>query len=147
MASSTIHKTRLLDSYYRKMALSSLPNGYPPYFQLGDMDWGYGLIDESGGDEVLEDIPADLSAIDSVFATMRPTYTYIGGKTIITATLPKSAIPDGESRKWSTCILKDNDGEYVGVLLIEPQSITNKMDISVTLELDTVDTVTELNLA
>lgn len=146
MASSKIHKTKLLDLYYRKSALSMLPNGYQPYFQLGDMDWGYGLIDESGATPVLEDIPADLSAIDSVFATMRPTYTYAAGKTIITATLPKSAIPDNESRQWSTCIIKDIDGEYVGALVIEPQNITNAMDVSVTLEIDTVGTVTNLNL-
>ncbi len=147
MASSKDAKAALLDLYHRKAALSCLPNGYAPYFQLGRAQWGYGLIDDSGDTELLEDIPSDLSALESVFATSKPTYTYINGKIVIVATLPRSAIPDGETRKFSMLGILDADEELVGAVVVNTQTLTNKMDVSVTLEINTVDDKVSLDIA
>lgn len=147
MSQAAQSKASLLDLYFRKTAVSALPNGYAPYFQLGKILWGYGLIDDSGHEDVLLDIPGDYSEMDSTFADCMPAYNYINGKTVITATLPKTAIPDGESREWSMCLLTDVDGEAVGALVITPQMVNNKMDVSVTLEIDHVAQTTNMQLA
>lgn len=136
---ANITKCLLLDEYHRRQTLSMLPNGYAPYFQLGQIQWGYGLIDDSGADPLLEDIPSDLTELESVFATSDAAYTYINGKIVIVATLPKDQIPAGESRKWSMVGLLDGDGVLVGAVVKDPQDVTNQQDVSVTLEIDTVD--------
>ncbi len=139
MADTTTVKTKLLDTYYRKIALSQIPNGYSAYFQLGDIQWGYGLVTDDVTPAVIPEIDSGLTELPSVFVTGTATYTYLNGKIIIVAELPRDLLVDGEVYPWSTVGILDNDGELVGVLVVNPQSVTNQFTNTVTLEIDTSD--------
>lgn len=141
---SVTYKSKLLDQYHHRQALSAIPT-HAPYFQWGNVKWGYGLIDDSGAETVLKDIPGDFSAMDETFAIGTAVYSYSGGKTIITATFPKDQIPDGESRNWSMVQIDDADGVAVGAMVREPVVISNQMDISVTFEVNVVNGETVLS--
>lgn len=139
MAATFEIKALLLDAYHRKLALSQIPNGYAPYFQLDKIQWGWGLIDTSTGSELIEEIPSDLYSLQEVFATGDATYVYIEGVIRITARLPTEQLLDQQIYRWSNIGILDSDGGLVCVAALNTQQLTNKMDATVVLEIDTLN--------
>ena len=138
MVASLDIKASLLTSFHVKSALSIMPSSDGPTFQLGDVQWGYGLIEESSsGEDLLMDIPSDMDTIDGMFLTSTPTYTYVNGIIIMVIVLPKSQLASGQVYKWSTIGILDSDEELVGVVVVNPMSLSNRTDVTLTLEINT----------
>ncbi|CAH0543064.1 hypothetical protein [Vibrio marisflavi] len=126
-----LENTELLNQYYDQRALSSLPNGYNAFFQFGDLDWGYDLIETVDGKPSCKDIPLDKTSIANVFYTSKANYTYVNGNIVITASLPAGTFPAGESHQFSCVGIKDTNKNLIGVAVTQPVWIYSDRGISI----------------
>ena len=110
----------LLERYYTQRALSMLPIGGDAFFQLGDIDWGYGFIEPIDGKPSVSPIPSFVETLENVFHTNTPVYNFINGQIIITCNLPAGSIPKDQSEQFSCIGVKDKDGEYVIIAATQP---------------------------
>ena len=133
-----LETSALLNKYYDDRALSSLPNGYPAYFQFGDLDWGFDLIETINGKPSCLPIPLDKTNIEQKFHTSKANYSYIGGNIIITASLPAGTLKEGEQYQFSCVGIKNvqNNG-LLGVAVTQPVWIYADRGISIEIVIKT----------
>ncbi|WP_432773861.1 hypothetical protein [Vibrio parahaemolyticus] len=127
----------LLDRYYEQRALSMLPIGSEPYFQLADIDWGYGFIEDVGGKPSVAPIPSEVESLERVFATNRPVYNFINGQIVITCNLPAGSIPAEQSEQFSCIGVKDKDNKYVIIAVTQPIWVYSDRGISCEIVINT----------
>ncbi len=131
-----LKNSKLLNTYFDQRALSSLPN-QEPFFQFGQIDWAYDLIETVDGKPSAKDINADLTSLSNVFYTSDAAYSYVNGKIIITATLPAGAL--GGLQKQFSCIgVKDTNGNYIAVAVVQPTWIYDERGIAIEAIVNTV---------
>ena len=125
-----LERSELLDKYYDERALSSLPNGYSAFFQFGQIDWGYDLIEEIGGKPSCQPIPTDKQSIQGIFHTSDANYTYVNGNIVVTASLPAGTFPDGAQHQFSCVGIKDQKGNYVAIAVTQPVWVYSHRGVS-----------------
>ncbi|EGQ7810377.1 hypothetical protein I6Y99_004421 [Vibrio parahaemolyticus] len=125
----------LLDRYYDERALSSLPGqGYDPYFQFGQIQWGYDLIEDlDGADSVVNPIPTDMTELQNVFHTSDALYSYNNGSIIITTSIATGEIPEGESYQFSALGILDAVPGLVAVCVMLPMYVYSNRGLDATI--------------
>ncbi len=135
-----LQNTALLNAYYDQRALSSLPNGYEPFFQFGQIDWAYDLIEQIDDKPSAMAIDLDATAINGVFYTSDANYSYINGNIVITATLPAGTLPEGEQQQFSCVAVKDVQGNVVAIAVTQPVWVYSDRGISIEIVIKTART-------
>lgn len=125
-----LDRSELLDKYYDERALSSLPNGYKPFFQFGQIDWGYDLIEDIGGKPSCQAIPTDKQNIQGIFHTSDANYSYINGNIIVSTNLAAGTLPDGAQHQFSCIGIKDQKGNYSAIAVTQPVWVYSHRGVS-----------------
>lgn len=123
-----LENSALLNKYYDLRALSSLPN-QEPFFQFGQVDWGYDLIEMVDGKPSVKEIDLDKATIANVFYTSNAAYSYVGGNIIITATIPANALAD--QVEFSCIGIKDAENNLIAVAATQPVWLFSERGISI----------------
>lgn len=132
-----LENSSLLNKYYDQRALSSLPN-QAPFFQFGQVDWGYDLIETIDGKPSAKDIDLDKSSIANVFYTSNATYSYVNGSIVITASIPSGVL---SSQVQFSCVgIKDTKGNLVAVAVTQPVWLYADRSISIEIVIETART-------
>lgn len=129
-------KGLLLDAYHIKDAVSKIPQYGEASFQLGDLQWGLGLLDADGN---VLDIPRDMDELESVIATTTPLYSFINGVIRINAPYPTGDLVPGETVSISNVGILDNFGELVGVVAFPKTIITSTSAFAISLSINAVE--------
>jgi hypothetical protein len=129
-----LKNSTLLNKYYDQRALSSLPN-QEPYFQFGQIDWGYDLIETVDGVPSAMDIDLDKSYVDNVFYTSDAAYSYVNGYIVITTSIPSGAL---EEQKQFSCVgVKDTNGNLIAVAVTQPVWLYSDRGIALEITIET----------
>lgn len=137
-----LENSTLLNAYYDQRALSSLPNGYEPYFQFGQVEWGYDFIETVDDSPSVTEIDLDTASIDNVFATTAAAYSYVNGNIVISASLPSGTIADGDSVQFSCIGVKDTNGNLIAVAATQPVWLYSERSLAVEIVINTARTDT-----
>ncbi len=135
-----LQNTALLNAYYDQRALSSLPNGYEPFFQFGQIDWAYDLIEEIDGKPSAMEIDLDSLGVANVFYTSEANYSYINGNIVITATLPAGTLAEGESQQFSCVCIKDTNDNPIAIAVTQPVWVYSDRGLSIEIIINTART-------
>lgn len=125
-----LENSKLLNAYYDNRVRSSLPN-QAPYFQFGQIDWAFDLIETVDGAPSAKDIDPDLTVLQNVFFTSNAAYTYVNGNIVVTATIPAGALGENAQQQFSCVGIKDAQGNYIAVAVMQPVWISNGRSISI----------------
>lgn len=110
----------LLNAYYDKRALSSLPqfDGIP--FRFGKVQWADDLIEMIDGKPSVKPIPATLASLKNVFHSNDAVFTYKDGQILVRATIPSGTIPAGDSKQFSALGFLDTENALLAVCVTQP---------------------------
>lgn len=133
---TTLDKAKILNRYYNRRALSSLPQN-PCTFQFGQIQWATDLVDYVEGKPQLREIPADLASLQNVFHTNDAVYTYLNGVIYVRATLPVGALPEGQQFEFTACGILDEAGGLIAVGLTPPVWVYSDRSMVVEFEIHT----------
>ncbi|GAL07959.1 hypothetical protein JCM19237_339 [Photobacterium aphoticum] len=134
--SSNLQDAKLLNRYYDRRALSSLPQNKAT-FQFGRIQWASDLVDLIDGKPVLRPIPNDLERLENVFLTNDAVYTYANGIIYIRCTVQTGALPEGEQHSFSACGILDDAGGLIGVGITPPVWLYKERGMVVEFEIRT----------
>ncbi|HHF2882594.1 hypothetical protein ACEUKD_23920 (plasmid) [Vibrio diabolicus] len=136
-----LSQCELLNRYYDERALSSLPtNGTEPYFQFGDLEWGFDLIQEIEGKPSCMPIPLDKTTVENVFYRSKANYAYVNGNIVITANLPAGTLAEDEQYQFSCVGVKDASGGLILVAVTQPVWIYSDRGLSIEIVINTART-------
>ncbi|HHF3011128.1 TPA: hypothetical protein ACPJ06_004004 [Vibrio diabolicus] len=129
-----LENSTLLNKYYDLRALSSLPN-QAPFFQFGQVDWGYDLIETIDGLPSAMDIDLDKESIANVFYTSNAAYNYVNGKIIVTTSIPAGELA---TQKQFSCVgIKDAQGNLIAAAVTQPVWLYAQRSITLEIVIDT----------
>lgn len=131
MADIVISECELLHAYYDKRTLSSLPNGYEPYFQLGQAVWGHDLIEEIDGVPSVMPIPLDKTSIEGQFYVSDVNYQYVDGNIVISTNIPAGTFAEDEQHQFSCLGILDQAGDLVMVAVTQPVWLYSNRGLSI----------------
>lgn len=131
----TLYDAKLLYRYYDRRAKASI--GLEPTFQLKNVVWGKGNTTLINGVPSVAAIPTDLAAVEGVFLTNTPVYTYANGRITVRATLKAGDIPAGQQFEFTTLGILDDKGGLVAVLVSTPMWLHDKRSLVVEGYIDT----------
>lgn len=134
---STAQKARIQNVYYTERAKSSIQD--EPFFKFGEVVWGTGFVKvDSNGEVVFEDIPKNVSAVQGEVFRNEPIKNVANNKILLSATLPRSAVPD--SNKMVTTLYQlDSKGNVIIVFLFAPVWTSADRDINLFGEIEIGD--------
>lgn len=110
----------LLNSYYDKRALSSLPQFNGTAFRFGKVQWADDLIEMIDGKPSVKPIVATLSSLKNVFHSNDAVFTYKNGEILVRATIPSGTIPSGDSKQFSALGFLDTENTLIAVCVTQP---------------------------
>lgn len=111
---------KLLNAYFDKRALSSLPQHDGVPFKFGKVQWADDLIEEVDGKPSVKPILADLAALQNVFLSNDAVFTYRNGEILVRATIPANTIPSGDSERFSALGFLDLENTLLAVCVTQP---------------------------
>lgn len=130
----TFYDAKLLYRYFDRRAKASI--GLNP-FRLGKVVWGKGNTTLINGAPSVAPIPSDLAAVEGVFLTNTPVYTYANGRITVRATLKAGDIPVGQQFEFTTLGILDDANGLVAVLVSTPMWLHDKRSLVVEGYIDT----------
>lgn len=138
-----LKNSALLNAYYDQRVLSSLPN-QEAFFQFGQIDWAYDLIETVDGVPSAMAIDPTLTTLNNVFYTSNAAYSYVAGNIVITASIPAGALGEGVQQQFSCVGIKDTNGNYVAVSVVQPVWVYDDRSVAIEIIIETArsDTMT-----
>lgn len=133
---STMDDSKILDRYYNRRALSSLPTNEPT-FQFGKIQWATDLVEMVEGEPKLSIIPSDLERLQNVFHTNDAVFTYINGVIHVRATLAVGELPEGKQFQFTACGILDEQGGLICVGITPPVWLYSDRSLVVEFEIHT----------
>lgn len=134
MTTVTLYDAKLLYRYFDRRAKASI--GLDT-FRLGKVVWGKGNTTLINGSPSVAVIPSDLAAVEGVFLTNDPVYTYANGRITVRATLKSGDIPVGQQFEFTTLGILDDKDVVVAVLVSTPMWLHDKRSLVVEGYIDT----------
>ena len=130
----TFYDAKLLYRYFDRRAKASI--GLDT-FRLGQVVWGKGNTTLVNGVPSVAAIPSNLAAVEGVFLTNTPVFTYLNGRFTVRATLRAGDIPVGQQYEFTTLGILDDKGGLVAVLVSTPMWLHDKRSLGVEGYIDT----------
>ncbi|MGX9459432.1 hypothetical protein ACWU37_21110 (plasmid) [Photobacterium damselae subsp. damselae] len=127
----------LLNRYYDKRALSSLPQHTGEPFRFGQVVWAYDLIEMIDGKPSIVDIDKDLAELNNIFYTNDAVFTYINGTIHVKAQLPPDALKGDEREQFSTLGFLDLEGELLVVAATMPVWVAEGRGLDLSININT----------
>ncbi|WP_419238313.1 hypothetical protein ACN08P_23085 (plasmid) [Photobacterium leiognathi subsp. mandapamensis] len=118
--SIVLDDAKLLNRYYDKRALSSLPQHSGLPFRFGKVQWADDLIEMVNGKPSVKPISATLARLQNVFHSNDAVFTYKNGEVFVRATIPSGTIDAGDSKQFSALGFLDNAGDLIAVCVTQP---------------------------
>ncbi|WP_318491896.1 hypothetical protein [Photobacterium leiognathi] len=120
LKSIVLDDAKLLNRYYDKRALSSLPQHSGQPFRFGQVQWADDLIEMIDGKPSVKPISATLASLQNVFHSNDAVFTYKNGEIFVRATIPSGTIAEGDSKQFSALGFLDNENELIAVCVTQP---------------------------
>lgn len=133
---SSLDDAKILDRYFNRRALSSLPQNTPT-FQFGKIQWATDLVKMVNGQPQLQLIPNDLAKLQNVFHTNNAVYTYMNGVIHVRATLAVGELPEGQQFEFTACGILDEAGGLICVGITPPVWVYSDRSLVVEFEIHT----------
>lgn len=130
----TFYDAKLLYRYFDRRAKASI--GLDT-FRLGKVVWGKGNTTLINGVPSVAAIPSNLAAVEGVFLTNTPVFTYLNGRITVRATLKAGDIPAGQQFEFTTLGILDDKNGLVAVLVSTPMWLHDKRSLVVEGYIDT----------
>lgn len=130
----TLYEAKLLYRYFDRRAKASI--GLNP-FKLGKAVWGKGNTTLINGVPSVAAIPSNLSAVDGIFLTNQPIYSYANGRITVRATLQPGDVPPGQQYEFTTLGILDDENGLVAVLVSTPMWLHDKRSLVIEGYIDT----------
>ena len=134
MTTVTLYDAKLLYRYFDRRAKASI--GLDT-FRLGKVVWGKGNTTLINGSPSVAVITSNLAAVEGVFLTNDPVYTYANGRITVRATLKAGDIPVGQQFEFTTLGILDDKNVVVAVLVSTPMWLHDKRSLVVEGYIDT----------
>jgi hypothetical protein len=117
-----MEKAVLMDKFFTERDLSAI--AAVPFFRIATVEWGYGFIEQVGGEDSVTNIPTTSTGLASVFYENVPDLTYVNNTIMMRCMLPAGVVPEGDTVEISAVNIKDAKGNCIAISAVTPIPIT-----------------------
>lgn len=112
-----------MQAFYEQRDLSAIAE--TPFFKIATVEWGYGFIENAGGELSLADIPNDATGLETVLYENAVDLSYINNTINLRCVLPSGVVAEGETFDVSAINIKDAQGNCIAVSAVLPIPVTS----------------------
>jgi hypothetical protein len=130
-------KGHLLNRFFEQRAKSAIAP--VPFFGFGQVVWGSGYTEMVDGQpSVVANLPDDVESVTGQFYLSNATYTYneATDEVLVQTSIPKGALPGGQSFTFSTCYVLDKEGGVIALVVTLPTPVMSTTGVAMEFILD-----------